>query len=560
MSLRFSLRPKIILTVIGALLIPAAVILGVLLSLTSRYLRQTILQKEYSLVRQIATTLDTSQEFIVWQIELILREKKNFSEIKRELSNIFKQKNIVALQFFSPRLPKPIFLTRKDVPLKILTEKLSRDKQALITGERTFYRRDIRDVASGNYIVVYLEISDFRESFLGWRPEREKEAVFYILDKSGELILHSDRERQMAHPDFRQLPAVKEFLSAGYPDIERENIYRNWRGEKVIAFWYPLKFIDGAFFSEVPVPVVYQELNTGLKRLVLLVAVIFLVFIFLSWRVVEGLLKPIEKLCQATEQLSQQNYEIELSINTGDEIELLSQKFQQMAQDLKKFLEWRDNMIQMIVHDLKNPLSSIIAGLEYLKSSSDLSPEQEKLIGVALSSGQKLFRLIRNLLDVERLEEGKFPLKKEEFLLVDALKDTLFVYQLTATSEGKEFVWDIPENLKITSDRELLLRVIDNLYQNARQHTGSGGKIELKVMASDNDEKILFVLSDTGAGIPSEIIDRIFDRYVTGRGQRGTGLGLALVKLAVNALGGDIRVESKEKEGTKFYFTIRRHL
>ena len=535
-------------------MVPAALILIVLVNLTSRHLRQIALQKEYSLVRQIATTLDTSQEFVIWQIESVLAGRKNPSEIIPELKNIFSRRNIVALQFFSAKNKKEFVLVRPGISRKVLEEKMPVNKSAAVIDERIFYRRNI---GTDNRVVVYLEISDFNEVFLGWHPESESGTVFYILDKSGELLLHSDRERQAARPDFRQLPAVKEYLSAGYPDIKRENIYRNWRGEKVIAFWYPLKFIDGALFSEVPAPMVYRHLGRALPKLLIVVAIIFLLFIFWSWWVVEGLLQPIEKLSRATEQIGQQNYDFDLTVKTGDEIEILTGKFQQMARELKKFLEWRDNMTQMIVHDLKNPLSSIITGLEYLKSTSEVSAEQQKVINVALSAGQKLFRLIRNLLDVERLQEGKFPVQKQEFNLLAALTETLESYKLLVLAEDKDFVWDIPADLKLVSDRELLLRIIDNLFQNARQHTGRGGKIKLTVNPAEPDKKeILFVVEDNGAGIPPEIIDRIFDRFVSGRGQRGTGLGLALVKLAVIALGGKIWVESQPGSGTKFYFTI----
>lgn len=222
-------------------------------------------------------------------------------------------------------------------------------------------------------------------------------------------------------------------------------------------------------------------------------------------------------------------------------------------EELDRLQKFRDQLTNMIIHDLKGPVGEIMGNLDMLGSyvSDDLGRE---MLDTAASSAEELMRMIMNILDVSRMEEGRFHIYPEEINITELVKEYIQKLEKLAENEGKTVLFNPgPEPLKIEGDKEALSRVLWNLFSNANNHTGPGGRIEAIVAHEETGVRIS--VSDDGAGIPAEDIERIFDRF-NQSGARpakySSGLGLTFCKMAVEAHGGGITVTSEPGGGSTF--------
>jgi len=240
-----------------------------------------------------------------------------------------------------------------------------------------------------------------------------------------------------------------------------------------------------------------------------------------------------------------------------------ARSFYEVSKRLQDQEHLRDALIEFLVHDLRSPLTNIISGLETLLISTEdnLSPEDRELIEMALIGAHRLLTMVNSILDLRKLEEGKFPLYLKEFEPREAVGEAIKQVQIWARQSNinlqVEFEPNVPE--KMVADRWVLIRILVNLLSNALKYTPSSGTIKVQVFMDDG--WVHFSVTDQGPGIPKEYLDRIFDRFVQVEARKsgaavGTGLGLTFCKLAVEAHGGRIWIESEVGKGTTVHFVL----
>jgi PAS domain S-box-containing protein len=221
----------------------------------------------------------------------------------------------------------------------------------------------------------------------------------------------------------------------------------------------------------------------------------------------------------------------------------------------------RRDLTHMIIHDLRNPLSSIMSSLDLIRTAlmdKTITIPVDQLFAIAERSGQRLYLLIDSILDLARLEDGRARLARKRLNVQHMVREVVDQMRPTATARELHLESRIPSQLpSLLGDRNLLQRVLLNLLDNAMKFTPPGGKIRVEVDQPDADT-LLFAVSDTGPGIPPEHHGRIFERFTRLEREeaRGTGLGLALCRLAVEAHGGHIWVESEPGQGATFKFVL----
>lgn len=230
-------------------------------------------------------------------------------------------------------------------------------------------------------------------------------------------------------------------------------------------------------------------------------------------------------------------------------------------QELQRSEEVREELMHMIVHDMRTPLTSILGGLETMARGEVGPDEQRDLLANAREDSEALLRMVNRLLDISRMEDGEMQLSLSEFSIVELVREvTDGVRGLAATKDVRLEVEPPAEELNVTADRLAIRRVLDNLLGNAIKFVQEGGHVSVEI-AGDDEGGARISVADDGPGIPSELHERIFDKFFRTDIDEtttvpSTGLGLAYCKLAVAAHGGEISVTSEPGHGAEFQFTI----
>lgn len=232
-------------------------------------------------------------------------------------------------------------------------------------------------------------------------------------------------------------------------------------------------------------------------------------------------------------------------------IEEQRQELEKSYEQLKELEEFKETMTDMIVHDLKNPLNSII-GL----SNEKANHEDIKTIN---ASGRKMLNLVTDILDIHKFEDSKIKLKNEDHSIRDVTTEAISEVSLQLNAASLKLVDHTPADHFANYDYDIISRVVMNLLTNAIKYTQNGGSIDIN--SEIEGDWIKLSVTDTGQGIPADRIASVFDKFSQVKDKKygrtsSTGLGLTFCKLAVEAHGGKMDVDSIEGEGSTFWFTI----
>jgi two-component system sensor histidine kinase/response regulator len=231
---------------------------------------------------------------------------------------------------------------------------------------------------------------------------------------------------------------------------------------------------------------------------------------------------------------------------------------------LRELEKVRDDLMKMIVHDLKTPLTSVLASLE-MALDGDFGPVSEmqrRVLGDAESKAEDLLGLIGDLLEVARIEESAIELDLVPIAPGAFVAEIVHEWEVRLQQEEAKVFVDVAEDAPvINADKGLLKRVFANLIQNALTHTRSGVEITILAHRDTATGGILFTVADNGPGIPPEYHELIFRKFERAKQPevprvRSSGLGLAFCKLAVEVHGGRIWVRSQEGNGSQFHIAL----
>jgi signal transduction histidine kinase len=221
----------------------------------------------------------------------------------------------------------------------------------------------------------------------------------------------------------------------------------------------------------------------------------------------------------------------------------------------------RDDLTSTMVHDLRNPLTIIQGSLELLEAEAPgpLVDDQRQVLAMMRQGLQRMLNLVTSILEGNRLESGQVTLEREPMRLRPLVDEALAIQRVLASDKQLQLHNELAPDLPpVHVDAELIERVLQNLIGNAIKFTPPGGVIRVSAYHDPSDHQRLTVsISDTGPGIPPEIRSRLFQKFVRGQGAgRGSGLGLAFCRLAVEAHGGKIWFETANDQGSTFKFTL----
>lgn len=317
------------------------------------------------------------------------------------------------------------------------------------------------------------------------------------------------------------------------------------------------------FLGRVSLAIALSEL-TEIKRskfkiaAILLVAALIISF-FIALALQSYISKRLLYLVSTIKDFKQtEKYDVPAADNGKDEISVLVKTFNTLMKEVNESQQRKDEFIGIASHELKTPLTSIKGYLELLNAMETKGP-QKQCVKKALESTRKLEKLIKDLLDVSKIQRGQLRLKMQRFNMDDLLDETIGSISMiaplyTITRED--------ENLgrEVFADREKIEQVLINLLSNAVKYSSPQGKI--LVNSKNNGSELIIQVKDHGIGIPEDELIDIFDRFYTAKDSTvhisGLGLGLYICRDIVHRHNGKIWAE-KEAKGSSFYFSLPRY-
>ncbi len=228
---------------------------------------------------------------------------------------------------------------------------------------------------------------------------------------------------------------------------------------------------------------------------------------------------------------------------------------------LKQLEKARTDFVSTISHEFKTPLTSIMMGTSMVLDGSmgALNEEQHDVLSTIKEDGDRLTKLVNDLLELSRIESGSSVFNMEPYSIDSIIDNSVKQFAIPAAHKSVSINTMVEENMpKVFADYERITWVLNNLISNALKYTDPDD--EIRINAFIKNDWMHVSVADTGIGIPEEFQEKIFDKYVQVKEQdleaRGTGLGLAVVKDIINTHGGEIWCESKLDTGSTFTFTL----
>lgn len=225
------------------------------------------------------------------------------------------------------------------------------------------------------------------------------------------------------------------------------------------------------------------------------------------------------------------------------------------ARQVIELQEARDNLIHMIVHDLRTPLTSIMSGLQTIEGGDYDEELTREFVPMAIEGGQELLEMINTILDISKMESGQFDLDLSAMDFPAVAREALRQVEGLAEERDHELINSVSDDLpEVQADEDLIRRVVVNLLGNAVKFTSDGGRIEIGAEATDG--ALMFFVQDNGRGISEDDQEKIFEMFTGAEEENSTGLGLTFCQMVVESHGGEIWVDSELDEGSTFYVSL----
>ncbi len=280
---------------------------------------------------------------------------------------------------------------------------------------------------------------------------------------------------------------------------------------------------------------------------------------------VNSVSKAITKLESATKRIASGDLDFKLKIKGNDEISSLEKSFNVMREKLKDEMVKRSRFLMAVSHDLSTPLTSIKGYVEAIQDGfAENKDELDKYISIIKDKTELLAYRISELIDFVKMEKGEWKMKLVEENFYELLLSVAKIYKDDSIIFKRNFSYniDVPKDIKLSVDKNLIIRALENLFNNAIRYTEENDTIIFNAsFISDKvlEKKLLLEIIDSGVGINKKEIKQIFDPFYRGNNfnnKKGFGIGLSSVKSIVEAHGWSIDVQSEPGKGSTFFINI----
>lgn len=294
---------------------------------------------------------------------------------------------------------------------------------------------------------------------------------------------------------------------------------------------------------------VNSHINTVITMFVSVSAAIILIVFLSGMYFIKSIIIPLRQIGATAGKLAHGDFTVRIKSETDDEIGDLCTVFNHMADELENSETIKNDFISSVSHELRTPLTAIKGWSETLVEEND--PETAKK-GMRVIAGEahRLSSMVEELLDFSRIQSGRFTLEMMNMDVLAELGEAVLIYSEKARKDGVRFIYEeIEEPAIIFGDKNRIRQVFINIIDNALKYTDSGGKVEIDVVFTEKDIKI--IVSDSGIGISESDLPRVKTKfYKANMNRRGSGIGLAVADEIIQLHKGSLNIDSEVGKGT----------
>lgn len=422
-------------------------------------------------------------------------------------------------------------------------------------------------VFSSLAIVFYISENIIHSSVRTYLKDVVIHRIDYLTIKNGEIIIDSNFDTMIQNVEIAIYDKDFKFLYGNSPNgFEMDN--RKSKDDKIMIIrsnnqkWYVYnKTIELGDYGKVWIRGVMPNIgqSSAIETVIQISFVILPFFLILSaiggYIITKNAFTPIEKIRRIAEKINEGN-DLSQRINLGkgdDELHTLANTFDVMFDRLQTSFENEIQFTSDVSHELRTPITVILTQAEYGKDSISSVEDAQKSFGIIEKEGQKMSKLVSQLLTLARMERGRQKLNIENINLSELLEIIIETQTLSAKTKNIKFVTKIMPEIYANIDEMMIMRVFTNLISNAISYGKQNGTITVELFLQEN--RIVSKISDDGIGISEDKLDKIWLRFYQvdpSKNGDNSGLGLSMVKKIIELHKGEIFVESELGKGTTF--------
>ncbi len=401
------------------------------------------------------------------------------------------------------------------------------------------------------------------------QDELEKLSVYlsaeiWIIDVHGKILIDSSNPFAYTLATSHNPMMVDGFNVADFGSsyYQTGSFYENFKEDTLTVYSTITNNykVQGYILIHKPMSAVLEQSNEIVDIVSLSVVIVLLCAFVLLFVFTFLVYKPIRKITNVAENYAKGDFSQQIKVNSNDEIGYLANTLNYMASTLDTMEEQQRKFISNVSHDFRSPLTSIKGYIEAMLDGTIPVEMQEKYLNIILFETERLNKLTHNILDLNTFGSNGMSLNISEFDINDMIRTTTRTFEGICSKKGLSFDLLLTgEQLFVKGDMSKIQQVLYNLIDNATKFSNNNSTIIIDT--NIRNEKVLISVKDSGIGIPSSSIKKIWERFYKtdqsrGKDKKGTGLGLAIVKEIVQAHNENIDVISTEGVGTEFIFTL----
>lgn len=390
-----------------------------------------------------------------------------------------------------------------------------------------------------------------------------KHIVLMEKDRAREVII-TDNKNKVASSSVENMPSLQEYL----PLLKDLNLKTD---QILVSDWKEASYIISAHPYKVsPVQsgyVVMFQSTSSIKQLVnelnmhfwiaggISVIVLLIVYTALS----KVITRPLIRMKEATEKLSKGDFDVRLPYIGKDELGELSGSIQKLANDLERLKNERNEFLASIAHELSTPLTYLIGYTKVAMRKEISEQAREQYLSIIAEESERMKELVKNLLDLAKMDENTFTVSKEYFGAQTFFENIVKLVGPSFEMKNIKLILLCENNFQVHADSLRLEQIVLNLLDNALKYSKENTEVTLTVRKKE--KKTIISVIDFGIGIPTDEVEFVFEKLYRVEKSRsrsfgGSGIGLAVVKELVEAHGGSIEVKSIYGNGSTFTVTI----